>query len=1003
MMNSTQIQCRQMRKGLLERKLYLACTTKNHDQVIELLKQGADPKSKHAQDHTGSSLLHVACSNGWLDVVKLLVEEYAFDLQSQDFQGRTPLHCVRCVDIARYLVEEQKCSAKVVDNKHKTPVEYACQRGHVAMVLYLVDKQGTVDSVVGQKVLAMACQTQDMNLVKTIIGMNLFGNSWNSWQFIRQGGYFTIMQRLIRLEPDIINEMNSNALVEVFSMACSNNSLDIVQLLAERCDGNHQVHLKDVKDSNGRTLLHHACKEGYVEAVRHLIHERKCATDSRDGNNKTPLHYACEYNHIEVVQHFITLPTYKQISNNPYHEVFFLACKRGYLSLTKKAIISLPRAGSQKNVIDGPYPWPLFRDKDQRIPLHHACLGGHGELVQYFMTDQRTDPKATDKYGFTPLNYAYLYGHKDIIATLTCKEVAKVLPSWLKSIPSLSDILFLACKFGQLGTVQYIIEELKFNPNIINEVQQTPLYVACQNRHTNVIEYLLGLPSCTPDSSEKAEVFLTACENGNLSLIKDITEKHQWNPNITSEDGQTPIIYVACLHKHLDIVRYLLSLPNYKPVNDVYLTETLFTVCKKGHVEMVKFAIENDKCDPRRLRNRYQRTLLHFMCKYGHTSMVQSLIEKYGCNPDVQDEAKRTPLHFACLFGHLKIVRYLACRQDCNLNASNRFQRTPLHYACLQGNNDIVQYLINEKKCNPAVEDKKKRTPLHLTCMRGHINIVHYLIQKVGCFPSVKDQCGRTPLHYACQYGHSDIVEYLIIERKCKPEITDVGNNTPLHYVCHNQRLDLVTCLFKVSGELLDINAENKEAFTPFELIKSSAMRHKILHLLFEINNKILKDKEIIKLIERFIDRSKWDPCQTDDNGENTLHFASKSERKDVIQYLLTKTRCNVNIRNKKGESPLMLTNTYEIIVIFVEHGADVSVAQCRNMIISDKKTEEETIRTMRYLIQRKLWDPNHVCDGNNALQWACKANRPQIVKYLLSEASCDPNKSNNTSLNHLN
>ena len=867
---------------------------------------------------------HYACSN-------VQLEEGIVHLHSEDNQERTPRHHGGTTLVKRCLVDEHKCSGDAARDNREYYTPIARQ----------VDRTSERND---QRPSTVACRGQEVVRAETMIKGR--------------------------------RQMSDNDVTVAIFAACRYGRLDIVKLLAE---SGHQICLKEVRNKEGRGLLHCACEGGWADVVNYLVAEQGCDLDARDCNGKTPLQYTCD---IDVAQSLIPyLPNYERASDNLLHEALFFACKVGCLDLVKKAMHCHPCKIS-----------PNIRDTNERSPLHHASIGGHTEIVKWLAVHTVSLP---DKYGLTPLHYACLYGYKDIIRVFRKRSdsvkdsfVERSISQWKTAEVHLSDMLSLACEVGHLGVVKYMIEELEFNPNTANKVEQTPLHLACRNRCIVVVDYLVRLPACTPDSSEKVEVLVLACEVGSLALIKVVVEEYQWNPNVTNESQQT-LIYVACLSGHYDIIHYLISLPNYKPINDKYFVEALLRACKEGHLDIVKTAIQEGKCDPLTLRDRFQRTFLHCSCQYGHLDMVRYLVEECGCNPDVRDEDKRAPLHSAALSGHADVAEYLIGQQNSDVNVRTQSQRTPIHYACLKGHMNVVMCLTSDKKCNPGVGDDHQRTPLHFACQSGNVVIVHHLIKKIGCLPSIKDGYGRTPLHYACLYGHNDIIEYLIA-RKCRPDERDKDHNTPLHCACYKKWFDSVKHLLKVTDKL-KINTENKQRLTPFEMIKSNAARHQILCLLFEKIS--ITDEEIVQLIERFITRGIWDPNQTDKNGENALHLASRAGRNEIIHYLLTKTSCNVNYRNKNGETPLMLVTSYNTVNSLIQHGAEVRSHQ----IVSANWTEERIVQTMMYLIQHRQWDPNQMCDGGNALHFACEANRPLIANYLLSEGVCDPNTKNDT------
>ena len=131
----------------VEYMLLCACREGNVVEVQRLLPQvrnHADIRDKSWLCRN-KTLLHYPCYHGWLDVTKILVEQYNCDPEYGDERGDTPLH-EACregrVDIVRYLVSEQGCGTACRNKKGDTPLHVACRKGHLAMVKTLASGQG---------------------------------------------------------------------------------------------------------------------------------------------------------------------------------------------------------------------------------------------------------------------------------------------------------------------------------------------------------------------------------------------------------------------------------------------------------------------------------------------------------------------------------------------------------------------------------------------------------------------------------------------------------------------------------------------------------------------------------------------------------------------------------------------------------------------------------------------------------------------------------------------
>ncbi|MFC1841456.1 ankyrin repeat domain-containing protein [Candidatus Dependentiae bacterium] len=80
------------------------------------------------------------------------------------------------------------------------------------------------------------------------------------------------------------------------------------------------------------------------------------------------------------------------------------AARKGYTTI----IDELRRRGTDPN----------FKNTDKRTPLHIAGVHGWGKSVTAIRKDKTADLEAKDKWGYTPLHIASLYGRKDVVKAL---------------------------------------------------------------------------------------------------------------------------------------------------------------------------------------------------------------------------------------------------------------------------------------------------------------------------------------------------------------------------------------------------------------------------------------------------------------------------------------------------------------------------------------------------------------------------------------------------------
>ena len=186
-------------------------------------------------------------------------------------------------------------------------------------------------------------------------------------------------------------------------------------------------------------------------------------------------------------------------------------------------------------------------------------------------------------------------------------------------------VLHHAAMGGHLNVVKYLTTFEAVNPASPGKGGMTPLHFASIYGYMDIVTFLINKqlvdPLCYND--HKQTPFFLACKYGHLQVAKTILK--ELLKYITLEDivyemdacGIT-VIHAACLHNHLNIATWLLSVL---------------------------------ECNPNTLDS-LNRTPLHYSAQQDCLDIVKLLIECYQCSPSCQDVNQITPLHLASQNGH---------------------------------------------------------------------------------------------------------------------------------------------------------------------------------------------------------------------------------------------------------------------------------------------------------------------------------------------------------------
>jgi ankyrin repeat protein len=300
------------------------------------------------------------------------------------------------------------------DSDGRTPLSFAAEGGHTAVVKLLLDT-GEVD---------VDMEDED---------------GWTPLFWAVRGGH-TATTKLL-LDTGRVNTYARDYISHASPMyyATSNGHEAIVQLLLDKSEMD-----VDWKDDDEQTLLSHAAARGYEALVRKLLGVSHNNVDSKDINGGTPLSFAVMGGHTAVFKLLLdTGDVNVNTEDNFGRTPLYWAAQDGHTAITKlllgtgkvdvgiedhfgmTALLLAARKGHTavfKLLLDTGEVDVNMADRYGQTPLFWAAEKGDTTMTKLLLGTGKVDVGIEDHSGTTALSWAAAKGHESVVKLL---EAAK--------------------------------------------------------------------------------------------------------------------------------------------------------------------------------------------------------------------------------------------------------------------------------------------------------------------------------------------------------------------------------------------------------------------------------------------------------------------------------------------------------------------------------------------------------------------------------------------------
>ena len=635
-------------------------------------------------------------------------------------------------------------------------------------------------------------------------------------------------------------------------------------------------------------------------------------------------------------------------------------------------------------------------------PLMWAAFGGHKNMVETLI-DAGADINARSKRAETALSIALKSEHLDIAEFLINKgaNLNDALPpiSWgihlanlkflLKHGADINHVGGISTKWTPLmhsanrGDIDFVLFLLNHGADInaVSNKGETALYVALNNKHTDVAQILLN------NGADKNAALMPAAWWGKTKAIEFLLG-HGANINYKGGMGETkwtPLMH-ATYHGHKDAVKLLLEKGADVNIMNDKMETPLSIAIKKKYTDIAELLVANGAntdlvfkltaiqsiIKPTKEIGKNQ-TLLMQAAYHGRKDLVSFLLDE-GADINALSSTNKSALSIALERGHTDIVKMLL-EHGANSNHLARMgdkKWTPLMHAVYHGKTDMVKLLL-EKGANVNALNGIEESVLSIALKRKNADIAKILLEhgaNVNYMGGVKD-VKWTPLMHAVYHGKTDMVK-LLLEKGANVDAMNGKMETALSIAIIKNHTDIAEILL------------NKGAKSDLAL-KAIAIQSMLKPAKIGKNQTLLMRAAYYGRVDLvpFLLNQTTDINALTDTGESALSIALNHGHTDIAETLLTKG-ANAN------EELLRASWRGQIgtVQFLLEHGADINHAGGIGVKLTPlmHATYHGHKKLVEFLLEKGA-DANVVADGMvTALSIALEKKREDIAKILLGK-----------------
>ncbi len=337
---------------------------------------------------------------------------------------------------------------------------------------------------------------------------------------------------------------------------------------------------------------------------------------------------------------------------------------------------------------------------DGRTYIFWAAYRGNIEMMQ-FLADKGAKTDIVDSHGYSLLNFAAVTGQLDVALYDFCitngADVTKE-----KNQNGANALLLVAPFVKEYQFIDYFTSkgiDLTSKDTYGNGI----FNYAAKRGNVDLLDMLIKKGVDYKGLNKEGGNAMLFASQGTRGYSNPLStyqylEKLGINPNVTNQNGVTPLHELASKTKDITVLEYFISKGVDINQQDINGKSAITNAIARNSVEIVEFLVENDA--DLFVKDKNGNNLAYYLIKVFNPKKTEvfdqklEILTKNGFDPLIKQDDGNTLYHLAVKKNDLALLKKIR-NKAIPINAKNKEGNTALHIAAMKAENDhILKYLI---------------------------------------------------------------------------------------------------------------------------------------------------------------------------------------------------------------------------------------------------------------------------------------------------------------------